>query len=81
MFSQVFVCPQSPSWLLDHGSALLWRGRYASYWNAFLFLISMELPCSLGVSVKPKMLILRLNYHFSNAKALLTNITSVSLQY
>ena len=33
MFSQ---CPQSASWLLDHCSSLLWRGRYASYWNGFL---------------------------------------------
>ena len=32
------VCPQSASWLLVHCSALLWRGRYASYWNAFLLL-------------------------------------------
>ena len=37
IFSQVFVCPQSASWLLDHCSSLLQRGRYASYWNAFLF--------------------------------------------
>ena len=36
MFSQVPVCPQSASWLLGHCSSLLWRGRYASYWNAFL---------------------------------------------
>ena len=27
---------QSTSWLLSHCSSLLWRGRYASYWNAFL---------------------------------------------
>ena len=38
MFSQVFVCPQSASWPLVHCSALLRLGRYASYWNAFLFL-------------------------------------------
>ena len=25
-----------PCWLLGH--SLLWRGRYASYWNAFFFL-------------------------------------------
>ena len=37
MFSQVFVCPQSASLLLVHCWSLLWRGRYASYWNAFLF--------------------------------------------
>ena len=30
-------CPQSASWLLVHCSSLLQRGRYASYWNAFLF--------------------------------------------
>ena len=36
MFSQVSVCPQSASWLIVHCSALLRRGRYASYWNAFL---------------------------------------------
>ena len=36
MFSQVSVCPQLASWLLVHWSALLRRGRYASYWNAFL---------------------------------------------
>ena len=24
-------------WILDHCSALLQRGRYVSYWNAFLF--------------------------------------------
>ena len=35
-FSQVFVCPQLASWLLIHCSALLWRGWYASYSNAFL---------------------------------------------
>ena len=39
MFSQVFVCLQSASWLLVHCSSLLWRGRYASYWNAFLFIL------------------------------------------
>ena len=33
MFSQVSVCPQSASWLFGN----LRRGRYASYWNAFLF--------------------------------------------
>ena len=37
MFSQVSVCPQSASWLIVHCSALLRRGRYASYWNAFLY--------------------------------------------
>ena len=37
IFSQVFVCPQSASWLHDHCSTLLWCGRNASYWNAFLF--------------------------------------------
>ena len=37
IFSQVFVCPQSASWLLDHCSSLLPRDRYSSYWNAFLF--------------------------------------------
>ena len=37
MFSQVF-CSQSASWLLVHCSSLLWRGRYASSWNAFLFI-------------------------------------------
>ena len=37
MFSQMSVCPQSVSWLLIHCSALLRRGRYASYWNALLF--------------------------------------------
>ena len=31
------VCRQLASWLLVHCSALLRRGRYASYWNAFLF--------------------------------------------
>ena len=31
MFSQVFVCPQSASWLLAHCSALLRCDRYASY--------------------------------------------------
>ena len=36
MFSQVSLCPQSASWLLDHCSSLLLGGRYASYWNAFL---------------------------------------------
>ena len=36
MFSQVSVCPQSASWLLVHCLALSRRGRYASYWNAFL---------------------------------------------
>ena len=30
-------CSQSASWLLSHCSSLLKRGRYASYWNAFLF--------------------------------------------
>ena len=36
MFSRVSVCPRSASWILVHCSALLHRGRYASYWNAFL---------------------------------------------
>ena len=38
MFSQVSVCPQSASWILVHCSAMLRRGRYTSYWNAFLLL-------------------------------------------
>ena len=38
MFSQVSVCPQSASWTLAHCSALLRCGRYASYWNAFLYM-------------------------------------------
>ena len=29
-------CSQPASWLLGHCSSLLRRGRYASYWNAFL---------------------------------------------
>ena len=37
MFSQVSVCPQLASWILVHCSALLRRGQYASYWNAFFF--------------------------------------------
>ena len=38
MFSQASViCPQSASWQLGHCSSLLQRGRYVSYWNAFLF--------------------------------------------
>ena len=37
MFSQVSVCPQSASWIFAHCSVLLRSGRYASYWNAFLF--------------------------------------------
>ena len=36
MFSHVSVCQQSASWILGHCSALLRRGWYASYWNAFL---------------------------------------------
>ena len=40
MFSQVSVCPQSASWILAHCLTLLQRGRYASYWNAFLYLIA-----------------------------------------
>ena len=36
MFSQVFVCQQSASWLLVHCSALLQCGRCASYGNASL---------------------------------------------
>ena len=35
--SQVSACPQSASWLLVHCLDLLQCGRYASYWNAFLF--------------------------------------------
>ena len=42
MFSQVSVCPQSASWILDHCSALLRHGRYASHWNAFLLLVKIE---------------------------------------
>ena len=34
--SQSF-CSESTSWLLSPCSSLLQRGRYASYWNAFLF--------------------------------------------
>ena len=30
-------CSQSASWILGHCSPLLQLGRYASYWNAFLF--------------------------------------------
>ena len=37
IFHSVFVCPQSASWLLSHYSSLLRHGRFASYWNAFLF--------------------------------------------
>ena len=37
MFSQVSVCPQSASWILVQCSALLRRGRYASYRNVLLF--------------------------------------------
>ena len=37
MFSQVFICLQSASWLLIHCLALLQLGQYASYWNAFLY--------------------------------------------
>ena len=37
MFSQVSVCPQLPSWALARCSAMLRHGRYAPYWNAFLF--------------------------------------------
>ena len=34
------VCPsQLASWLLGHCSSLLRRGRYASYWNAFLVIL------------------------------------------
>ena len=49
MFSQVFVCPQSASWLLIHCLALLRRGQYASYWNAFLFFMQPSL-CFLDIS-------------------------------
>ena len=41
MFSQVSVCAQSASSILVHCSALLRRGRYTSYWNAFLFLFCL----------------------------------------
>ena len=44
MFSQVSVCPQSTTKILVHRSALLWRGRYASYWNAFLYLNKVAFP-------------------------------------
>ena len=37
IFSQVFVCPQSASSLIDHCSSLLRHGRYASTWNTFLY--------------------------------------------
>ena len=37
MFSQVSVCPQSASRLPVNCLIFLRRGRYASYWNAFLF--------------------------------------------
>ena len=30
-------CSQLASWLLGHCPSFLWHGRYASYWNAFLF--------------------------------------------
>ena len=30
-----------PCWLLGHYSSLLQRGRYASYWNAFLLIICL----------------------------------------
>ena len=36
-FTGVSFCPQSASWLLVHCSSLLRHGRYASYWNVFLF--------------------------------------------
>ena len=36
-------CPQSAPWLLFHCSSLLQCGRYAPYWNAFLFCLSMNL--------------------------------------
>ena len=42
MFSQVSVCPQSAAWIVVHCSALLRRGRYASYWNAFLFVTELK---------------------------------------
>ena len=43
MFSQVSVYPQLASRLQVHCSAFLRRGRYGSYWNAFLLsLISMN---------------------------------------
>ena len=42
MFSQVSVCPQSASLLLVHCWALLWRGGYASDWNAVLCLVFVK---------------------------------------
>ena len=45
MFSQVSVCPQSASWRLVHYLTLLQRGRYASYWNAVLFLYCFSIFC------------------------------------
>ena len=56
MFSQVFVCPQSASWLLIHCLALLRRGQFASYWKHlcvygpatrfwFIFRVTPALQC------------------------------------
>ena len=42
MFSQMSVCPQSASWIMVHCSALLQRGRYASYWNALLLNVQLH---------------------------------------
>ena len=39
-------CSLLASWLLRHCSSLSWRGRYASYWNAFL-LIWFRFACFL----------------------------------
>ena len=47
MFSQVSVCPQSASWILVHCSALLRRGRYAFYWNAFLLVVNLNWTTSI----------------------------------
>ena len=38
---KVMFSPQLVWWLLGHCSSLLQRGRYASYWNAFLFVIKI----------------------------------------
>ena len=56
MFSQLSVCPQSASWTLAHCSTLL-RGRYASYWNAFLFVFLI-----LNSTAKTKLAILAFLY-------------------
>ena len=36
MFSEMSVCPQAGTWILVCCFGSLRRGRYASYWNAFL---------------------------------------------